>query len=473
MFDNGVSGPSTRPDPRAQTARVVQEISDLSAHIAAATSRLLELLVEVERDVLWDPDAGDAATWFSFLTGMSPRVARHHAEVAARLEEFHETKQALVAGNISFEQARAITRAATPSTEESLVELARNTTCGQLQRITAIFRRATQTEIGLANTQHARRYLSYFFDNEDGFVIRGRMPADQGAVVAQALERVTDDLSERRRTEAGAGIDAPIEAEPDAESAGANHVDALVELCRAGMSTLATGSGAGPGALPEVVVHVDEAALAGGDGDAHVDRGRCELGNGIAIAGETARRIACDASVLALLERDGAAIKAGRRRRTISHALRRALEARDRMCRFPGCSRRGHAEAHHIEHWSRGGTTDPSNLVLLCRFHHRVVHEGGYRIEGDPHATLRFVRPDGEVVKCAVSRSARMPLEDLNGARGVHPQKVDPMPEGAGHRRLDLVYITDALFFQEPVWQEIQQELHERVLAEMGPRGPD
>jgi hypothetical protein len=87
-----------------------------------------------------------------------------------------------------------------------------------------------------------------------------------------------------------------------------------------------------------------------------------------------------------------------RRRRTISPALRRALVRRDRGCRFPGCGNR-FCDAHHIVHWADGGTTTLANTVLLCRSHHRAVHESGYRIEVGDGTELMFIAPDGRPLR--------------------------------------------------------------------------
>jgi hypothetical protein len=89
---------------------------------------------------------------------------------------------------------------------------------------------------------------------------------------------------------------------------------------------------------------------------------------------------------------DGTLLDVGRRTRTIPPALRRALQARDRACRFPGCAVR-HAQGHHIHHWANGGPTRLDNLVLLCRRHHRAVHEEGYQLARDAAGTLRFATP--------------------------------------------------------------------------------
>jgi hypothetical protein len=143
--------------------------------------------------------------------------------------------------------------------------------------------------------------------------------------------------------------------------------------------------------------------------------GCCEIEDGPSIAAETARRFSCDASISALIEgADGEPLDASRRTRNISAPLRRLLTARDKGCRFPGCANARYVDMHHIKHWANGGETKPSNLVSLCRFHHRAVHEGGFDVRILDDGALRFVRPDGEPVgrDCAqpTSRWEDMPL---------------------------------------------------------------
>ena len=144
----------------------------------------------------------------------------------------------------------------------------------------------------------------------------------------------------------------------------------------------------------QLVVHVDIEALA--DVDAP---GRCRTAHGAWLAAHTARRLGCDATLVGIAEDDGHPLDVGRRTRTISPQLRRALEARDRGCRFPGCTRTRHVEGHHVRHWAAGGETKLSNLVSLCWAHHRLVHEGGFTVEAvatrGAATTFRFRRPDG------------------------------------------------------------------------------
>jgi hypothetical protein len=157
-----------------------------------------------------------------------------------------------------------------------------------------------------------------------------------------------------------------------------------------------------------VVVHVDHDVLANPEAP-----GRCELQGGIGIPPETARRMACEAPVLQTVElsreegRDCSGegscsgegqtckLRLGRRQRRVSAALGRALKQRDRGCRFPGCTHRRFLHAHHVKHWAEGGTTDLSNLVLLCSTHHRAVHEGGFRVEAGEGGGLEVYAPSG------------------------------------------------------------------------------
>jgi hypothetical protein len=126
------------------------------------------------------------------------------------------------------------------------------------------------------------------------------------------------------------------------------------------------------------------------DGDAP---GRSEVDGGAAIAAETARRLCCDAGIVVSTHRNGKVLDVGRRKRSVSPALSRALRARDGCCQFPGCMNRRFVDAHHIEHWAKGGATSLDNLVLLCRHHHRLVHEGGYRLERARDGSITVLTP--------------------------------------------------------------------------------
>jgi 5-methylcytosine-specific restriction endonuclease McrA len=161
----------------------------------------------------------------------------------------------------------------------------------------------------------------------------------------------------------------------DAPTVEQQHADALVVLAESALH-----HGIDPGAPAEryqVVVHVDAEVLANADAP---DQSVIE--NGPSVSAETSQRLACDASrVVMRHDRTGHITEVGARTRTVPPALRRALKHRDGGCRFPGCWV-PLGQGHHIKHWANGGPTTLANLVLLCRRHHRAIHEEGCRTSG-------------------------------------------------------------------------------------------
>ena len=173
------------------------------------------------------------------------------------------------------------------------------------------------------------------------------------------------------------------------------------------------------------------------------------LESGEHVSAGTSRRLACDASRVVMQHaRDGRVVEVAARTRTIPPALRRALQHRDHGCRFPGCHGR-FGQGHHIRHWAQGGPTTLSNLVVLCRRHHRAVHEEGYQVEREPGGQLCFRRPDGELVP-EVPRSSQVPADPVgvlrasNKAEGLalHMRTATPLWQG---ERLDVGYAIDVL----------------------------
>ena len=171
---------------------------------------------------------------------------------------------------------------------------------------------------------------------------------------------------------------------------------------------------------------------------------------GIHVSAETARRIACDAATVTMHHGSGGEIlDVGRRTRTISPALRRALAARDRQCRFPGCGNL-RVDAHHVEHWADGGRTALDNLVLLCRRHHRAVHEEGFRVTVDAAGGVRFLRPDGRPLLEAPpgpawTGPALQPTNDGLAAAGIEIDADTATPSWRGER-LDLDFAMSVLW---------------------------
>jgi hypothetical protein len=136
----------------------------------------------------------------------------------------------------------------------------------------------------------------------------------------------------------------------------------------------------------QVVVHVDEQSLRGGVGRSDVPI-------------DTIKRLTCDGSVLTIVEdADGTPLDVGRKKRTVPTSLKRALWSRDRGCTFPGCGNKRFVDAHHVHHWADGGETSAENLTLLCSYHHRLLHEGGFRIASGADGDHCFQRPDGRAI---------------------------------------------------------------------------
>ena len=171
---------------------------------------------------------------------------------------------------------------------------------------------------------------------------------------------------------------------------------------------------------------------------------------GIHVSAETARRLACDAATVTMRHGPGGEIlDVGRRTRTISPALRRALTARDRQCRFPGCGNR-RVDAHHVEHWADGGRTALDNLVLLCRRHHRAVHEEGFRVTMDAAGDVRFAHPDGHALEEAPpapawTGPALKPTDDGLAVAGIEIGADTATPSWGGER-LDLDWAMHVLW---------------------------
>jgi len=397
-----------------------REICELAAHIAVAMCRWLELVAEFDDRRGWaEWGVNSCAHWLSWRCSIAPGPARERVRVAHRLRELPLVREAFSRGELSYCKVRALTRAATPETEEGLLEIARHATGAQLEKLIRCYSGALSATLGAAERAQERRYLKWSWEDDGSLRLECRLPADDGALVLNGL-RAAEAVSceEMATTE-------PMLASP----AGAARADALVAMARSAIGA----SPAGPAGADrcELVVHVDADTLGADEvGD------RCHLADGPAVAPETVRRVGCDAAVVRVVERDGRPLSVGRRTRTVPPALRRALRSRDGGCRFPGCTHERFLHAHHIQHWARGGPTALENLVQLCSYHHRLVHEGGFRVESCGRGSVRFRRPDGRVVAPAPEcrRARGSALGEQHRARGIAVDANTCRPLSAGDR---------------------------------------
>jgi len=406
---------------------------------------VLDLIREFDTRGGWNTGFRSCAAWLSWRVGLDLGAARERVRVAHALESLPRLAQALARGELSYAKVRALTRVATPETEERLLAVGRAGTAEHVERIVRGWRRIDRKAEALeAARRHASLELSVY--QIDGMVmIRGRLTPEVGAVLVKALDAAREALYQQEHQQSAEG---PGDVSAETPTMAQQQADALALLAE---SALHHGIDPGtPGERYQVVVHVDAPVLA--DPDAP---GQSALEGGTCVSAETSQRLACDASRVVMSHGpDGRVVEVAARSRAIPPALRRALHHRDRGCRFPGCTVR-FGQGHHILHWAQGGPTTLSNLAVLCRRHHRAVHEEGYQVERQPDGVLQFRRPDGELLP-EIPRSPAMPADPMetirkrNEAAGliVHPRTA--MPRWLGER-LDVGSAIDVLYpFENP-----------------------
>jgi len=522
----------------AEAERLGDRIAELASRIQAATYELLVLIRDFDTRGAWSGFAS-CAVWLSWRTGLAPGAAREHVRVAQALAGLPKLSDAMRRGRISYSKVRAVTRVATPETEQTLLDVALAGTAAHVERVVRAWRRTDRAaERDEDRQRQADRTLRTWVDEDGMVVVRGRLTPEAGSAFRRALEAaVAADggaaVAADGGAAAGAGgaqrTDAVDEAVGVERTLGQRQADALGRLAEC---ALAGGLDRGTaGDRYQVVLHVDaetlveDAAADGQELDAggadvhhdlpagtrrmpteaprraatlsnddgkggavaecehaatasagcsdgrhvpagtrrpvlraaagcpgpHAAQGQAALAEdgGIRVGQETARRIACDSATVTMRHgADGGVLDVGRRTRTVSPALRRALAARDGQCRFPGCAAR-RCDAHHIEHWADGGETALSNLVLLCRRHHRAVHEEGFRLQVDAGGALTFLRPDGRPLPEAPAAPAwdgpaLAPVDGRLAAAGIGID-ADTAPRWQGER-LDLGWAISVLW---------------------------
>jgi len=416
----------------AELDRLGDEIAELSAHLEAATGRLLDLIRAFDARGGWNTGFRSCAAWLSWRVGLDLGAARERVRVARALGALPSLAEALARGELSYAKVRALTRVATPATEARLLAIGRAGTASHVERIVRGWRHMDwKAEAREAARQHAGRALHVYQDEDGTVVLRGRLAPEVGALLLRALDAARETLYQRGRA-AGA-----MPAATAAPTRPQQQADALALLAETALHhELDPGA---PGERYQVVVHVDAAVLADPE-----QPGQSVLEEGSHVSAETSRRLACDATrVIMRHGPDGEVTEVGARTRTVPPALRRVLQQRDRGCRFPGCGLR-FTQAHHIEHWAAGGPTTVSNLALLCRRHHRSVHEDGFDVERLANGELQFMRPDGRLLleaprSPAVSVGAVDSLCEQNAVAGAEVDGHTLTPDWDG-KPLNVVY---------------------------------
>jgi hypothetical protein len=414
------------PTPQQQEHAATRQAADvLAGRIGAAAAlsaqsecTLLELIGEFDatNSLRFWTDVKSLAHWLAWCCSMNLGVAREHVRVARALRRMPTITDAFRAGRLSYSKVREVTRVVDVVDEARLGELAQTATAAQLAVMISAFRSADGRRIG----QQTQRQVT-ITEREDGMVeIKARLPKEEAAVLIAAMETSRDQFGPPP-----AKSSAVSQADAEAETAATpaySRADALVDVARAFLNTAPEDRSGEDRHL--VVVHVDADLLSDPPavdadpkdvpaGTSQTRGAVCHIDGVGPVEPATAARLACDATLLGAITGDGAVLHLGRTRRLVSRAQRRALTIRDRMCRYPGCAQTRHLDAHHVIGWAAGGSTDLDNLILLCRFHHTAVHEGGVTITQTPDG-WQFILPDGSEPR---PRQAGDTLADLLAAQ--------------------------------------------------------
>ena len=461
----------THQPPTTDLDQLGERIAELSAHIQAATYRLLVLIREFDTRGGWNSGMGEhgfrsCAHWLNWRTGLALGAAREKVRVARALENLPRISEAMQRGEISYSKVRALTRVATPENEDELLEFALTGTAAHVEKLLRAWRRVDRIEAMQEGDQlQEHRYLRAYTDEDGMVVLKARLAPEVGTVFLKALEAATEELYQRSRESEGMDLsDVPGEQ---------RRADALELIAE---SALAGGLDPGTaGDRYQVVVHVESETMGirggltpntgveervsagwvpetGGPADMEIEDGLSSGGvleNGQHVPAGTSRRLGCDSSRVVMTHAsNGSVLNVGRKTRAVHPALRRALHHRDGSCRFPGCGQ-SRCDAHHVEHWADGGKTQLENLLLLCRHHHRALHEGGFSVQLDADGTSRFYTPKGALIPeaPALPRLKSDPVAALTRRHREDGLEIDALtgyPHWQGEK-LDLGYALDGL----------------------------
>jgi hypothetical protein len=404
--------------------KLEQQITLLAGQINAANHRLLKLIAEFDRREAWGcgGTVRSCAHWLNWKCGIALGAAREKVRVAHALEQLPLIDAAFSCGEISFSKVRAMTRVATADNEDFLLRIAEHGTASHVEQVVAKYKRlqvsAEDLETQCKQEQEAdnARKLVYYQDSDGMWVIHARLPAEAGALVVKAIEAVATP-EQKVQQDMTRNDEENVSAETfshrvDRDEPGQfqqllshTRADALVKITEQFLACVAPGSplnGLKGSERCQVMLHVDINSLQTQVGSSNPGHTHCNFDDKHPVSLNVAQRLACDASLVTVLEdADGQVLNIGRRSRTVPANISRALKLRDKTCRFPGCCETRYVDAHHILHWADGGETSLDNLVTLCRYHHRQLHNGSFsiatRTSGDTTLLLFFTQSGAEI----------------------------------------------------------------------------
>jgi len=321
------------------------------------------------------------AEWLAYRSDIDLSTAREQVRTAHALRSLPAISAAFAEGRLTYTKVRALTRVADRSQEDLLLAYALDTTAENVEERCRQIRNVAPESRRHAQRVWANRSLTIWRNEKRGTMrLTVEVPIEEGELIARAIDCAVAAGEVTTYVDPSAG--------PESKSTAwrAQQADALLAVVK---SYLDGGHGSESGSTADryqVVVHADAKSLRGGTGcsDLPID---------------TVKRLLCDCSFVTVFEdQNGKPLDVGRKQRTIPTSLRRALYARDRHCTFPGCNRNRHLDGHHLKHWIDGGETNLDDLTLLCTYHHRLHHEGGFSNVKEDDGTLRFVTADGRTI---------------------------------------------------------------------------
>jgi hypothetical protein len=349
-------------EPSEASARDAIALGERARQVASQISQLDGELIDIVQQLgkcttgLIDMTVRQYVGW---QAGLTPAEASQLCRLADRLESLPQLTAELRAGRLSAGTTATLATVATPHNEAALIETATVATGAQLQTLVRAYKQNTGTE---SDAERPPPTDSVSYGVRDG---RWRLRAEKEAAIADAGDHNDGEGMLSNEVEVSNAV-------------------AFVSMAR---SVLA-GKVRRDGILPErfqIILHVEDDHGAAAQGGGHVDR-------------PTVTEFLCESWITVVTKRRGQPATITSPTRLATPAQQRALLARDRTCRFPGCGRSFYLKAHHITYYENGGPTQLDNLVLLCQMHHTLVHKPGWRVRRDANGMLWFTGPDGRVV---------------------------------------------------------------------------
>jgi hypothetical protein len=352
------------------TTQVLYGVGLIKSVDGSIVRQKLEYIAAVDDRSAWrEAGARNLIEWVSAEFQESHWTSRRWIGAARALPGLAQTRRALSTGALSLVKVCELVRFATPETEGELIRWAQGVSAAAIRRRAY---RETVDPIEEVRAEHDARSLSWWYEDDKRLHLEGILPAEQGAQVVKALDRLADKLPSDPEAERAATIEA-------------RRADALVALSSQAIADDPDSARA------RVNLHVDLAAL-------NARSGSGELESGGIVHPAVASMLCCDSIVQAVLHGEGGhTVGIGQASRNVPEWLHRQLRLRDGGCTFPGCHHKRYVKAHHIWWWEWGGPTDLDNLVYVCEYHHKLIHVEGWRVElGKTAGVVHWFKPNYE-----------------------------------------------------------------------------